>query len=115
MKILLTGSSGFVGRHLAAALLEDGHEITGLGFRHKSIEHERFTFIQADTRQPGDWQRATENVEAVLNLAGTNIFSRWTKKYKKAIYDSRILTTRNLVEALPVDGHVIFCSTSAAL
>jgi uncharacterized protein (TIGR01777 family) len=114
MKILITGSSGFVGRHLAGALLEDGHDIIGLGYRHKSIEHERFTFIQADTTQPGDWQKAATGVNAVINLAGVNIFNRWTEKYKQAIYDSRILTTRNLVAALPSNGHCVFLSTSAA-
>lgn len=114
MKILMSGSSGFVGRRLASALLDDGHEITGLGYRHKSIEHERFTFIQADTTQPGDWQKAASGVNAVINLAGVNIFNRWTEKYKQAIYDSRILTTRNLVAALPADCNCVFFSTSAA-
>lgn len=114
MKILMTGSSGFVGRHLATALLKNGHEIIGLGYRHQSVEHEKFRFIQADTTQPGDWQTAAAKVNAVINLAGANIFSRWTEKYKQAIYDSRILTTRNLVNALPSGKSIIFCTTSAA-
>jgi len=35
----------------------------------------------------------------VINLAGKNIFTRWTEKSNRVIYDSRILTTKNLVEA----------------
>jgi uncharacterized protein (TIGR01777 family) len=50
----------------------------------------------------------------VINLAGASIFGRWTPKKKQAIYDSRILTTRNLVAALALgDRRQFFCSTSA--
>ncbi len=114
MKILMTGSSGFVGRHLAKALLEDGHEVTGLSRGKTDLGHDRFTSVQADTTQPGDWQAELEKTEAVINLAGANIFSRWSEEYKQTIYDSRILTTRNLVEALPAGSDIVFCSTSAA-
>jgi hypothetical protein len=114
MKIFMTGSSGFVGRHLAWALLEKGHDVIGLGHRHKSLEHQRFTFLQADATRSGEWQNAVGGVDAIINLAGVNIFSRWTDKYKQAIYDSRILTTRNLVDALPSDCKCTFVSTSAA-
>ncbi|MFP4039286.1 MAG: TIGR01777 family oxidoreductase [Desulfosudaceae bacterium] len=116
MKILMTGSSGFVGGALSTMLLEQGHTVTGLGLGRSpgSIEHENFDFIPADTSQPGDWQEAVKKTEAIINLAGANIFKRWNKKYKEIIYDSRVLTTRNLVEALPDDRPVVFCSTSAA-
>ena len=49
----------------------------------------------------------------VFNLAGRTIFKRWTKSYKQQIYDSRILTTRYLVEALPSSSQTILVSTSA--
>lgn len=114
MKIMITGSTGFVGRHLSQSLLDEGHEVTGLGFHHRPIRHERFHFIQADTTRPGTWQESLTEMDAVVNLAGANIFKRWTKKYKQQIYDSRILTTANLVDALPPDRPVTFCSTSAA-
>jgi len=116
MKIVMTGSSGFVGRHLARTLLQTGHTVTGLGLSRQpgAIEHDHFRFLQADTSQPGDWQGALEDAEAVINLAGANIFKRWNKKYKQLIYDSRILTTRNLVDALPAGRDIVFCSTSAA-
>jgi NAD dependent epimerase/dehydratase family enzyme len=41
--------------------------------------------------------------DAVINLAGASIFSRWTAQTKRLMYDSRILTTRNLVDAMPVN------------
>jgi len=51
-------------------------------------------------------------VDTVINLAGKTIFNRWNDSYKKQIYDSRILTTRNLVQALPMDKEVMLCSAS---
>ncbi len=53
-------------------------------------------------------------MDAAVNLAGFNIFRYWTDHAKTQIYDSRILTTRNLVEAMPADKGVTLCSTSAA-
>jgi uncharacterized protein (TIGR01777 family) len=53
-------------------------------------------------------------VDGVVNLAGKSIFKRWSKSYKKEIYDSRILTTRNVVDALPTGHSVVLCSASGA-
>jgi uncharacterized protein (TIGR01777 family) len=49
----------------------------------------------------------------VVNLAGKGIFKRWTRRYKRQIYNSRILTTRNIVDALAADSKVVLISTSA--
>src|SRR5690606_20325897 len=63
---------------------------------------------------PGEWQTAVKDHDAIINLAGASIFSRWTDEQKKIIRASRISTTRNLVAALPADARQItFFSTSA--
>jgi uncharacterized protein (TIGR01777 family) len=49
----------------------------------------------------------------VINLAGASIFTRWTEEAKKAIRESRMLTTRRLVEALQGGKVKTFFSTSA--
>lgn len=115
MKIFITGGTGFVGRHLSSLLLNKGHQVTATGTRPlpKGIRNENFHYIIADTSQEGTWQTSLKNADAVINLAGRSIFSLWTQSYKKRIYDSRILTTRNLVESLPENKEIIFCSTSA--
>jgi uncharacterized protein len=41
-----------------------------------------------------------ENIDAVVNLAGENIFGRWTKKKKKRIFDSRVNATKSLCKLL---------------
>jgi hypothetical protein len=49
----------------------------------------------------------------IINLAGRNIFKYWTKNYKQAIYDSRILTTRNIVNAMEPGNSQKIVTTSA--
>lgn len=56
--------------------------------------------VTGDPTSPGPWQKSVPEHEVIVNLAGASIFSRWTKKKKKAIQESRILTTRHLVEAV---------------
>ncbi len=116
MKIFITGGSGFVGTHLSQYLLRKGHRVIAVGRSpiHQLSDNDNFQYISADTTEKGDWQKALKNVDAAVNLAGFNIFRFWTDNAKAQIYDSRILTTRNLVEAMPEDRGVTLCSTSAA-
>jgi hypothetical protein len=116
MKILITGGTGFVGSALSRQLLERGHEVTIIGSssRCRLAPHPQLTYISADTTRPGDWQRRIAEQDALINLTGRSVFNLWTESYKKAIYDSRILTTRNLVTALPASTNVVLLNTSAA-
>ncbi len=115
MKIFITGGSGFIGTYLSNFFLQKGHQVIAVGTRacHDRDRSDRFDYISADTTQKGLWQEKLNQVDAAVNLAGNTIGKRWTRSYKKQIYDSRILTTRNLVEALPQDKNVILCSASA--
>jgi len=87
---------------------------TGTRSRQNQIFHDRFLYVPADTTRPGAWQEALRDMDAVVNLAGRSIFQKWDAAYKQSIYDSRILTTRNLVEALAANsGKPTLISTSA--
>jgi uncharacterized protein (TIGR01777 family) len=116
MKIVITGGSGFVGSSLSAFLIEKGHAITAIGRSAQSrlAISRHYEYRSADTTEKGDWQETVNDADAVINLTGKTIFKYWREAYKKQIYDSRILTTRNIVDALPEGKDVRFLSTSAA-
>jgi len=115
MKVLITGGLGFVGTQLSIRLLEEGHQVTVVDHSPEPRDYtpEEVKYVSGDTSEEGAWQKEVEHQDAVINLAGASIFNRWNKKTKKLIYDSRILTTRNLVEVMPRDRLRVFCSTSA--
>lgn len=117
-KILITGASGFIGNKLARFFLTKGHPVVGLGTSKShplSKFFPDFEWVSADTTLAGDWQAHVKTADIVINLAGRNIFRYWTKKYKQAIYDSRILTTRNLVNALGGAGQTLLTTSAVGI
>lgn len=115
MKIFIVGGTGFVGTHLCSFFLQQGHAVTALGTRPQKQEPKdrRLRYLAADTTRPGAWQQEIAASDAVVNLAGKTIFKRWNEDYKQQIYDSRVLTTRNIVDAMPAGSPCVLCSTSA--
>jgi len=116
MNILLTGGTGFVGQALTASLLKNGHDIAAIGQSrsHLFILKENFRYISADTTKEGPWQEEANTADIIINLTGTNIFRYWTPGNKKKIYDSRVLTTRHLVNAISKEKNVTLINASAA-
>ncbi|HYB19839.1 MAG TPA: TIGR01777 family oxidoreductase, partial [Thermodesulfobacteriota bacterium] len=112
MKVFITGGTGFVGKNLAPALLQGGHEVTILTRSGKG-GIPGVSLVVGDPTQKGEWQAAVRDHETVINLAGASIFTRWNDKAKKMIRESRLLTTHNLVEALDGAMGKHFFSTSA--
>jgi len=103
MKILITGGTGFVGAQLTSRLTRDGHEVTILTRSLKGMKGSSpgISYLEGDPTKKGPWQEAIKNHDAAINLAGASIFSRWTEENKKAIRESRVSTTRNIVEGIP--------------
>lgn len=96
LKVLVTGSSGFIGRELSARLIEDGHNVVGLSRSGKSPESYRW---DPDNQELDE--AALDGVNAVIHLAGENIASgRWTNARMARIRDSRINGTRLLVDRM---------------
>jgi uncharacterized protein (TIGR01777 family) len=104
MRVCVTGATGTIGRAVVAALMERGDEVvalsrdpdrayTTLGARVESFEWSDPTA----TRPP---LAAFAGCDAVLNLMGAPVDRRWSDATKRAIRDSRVAGTRNLVEAL---------------
>ena len=115
--IVIAGASGFVGKALSDFLLSCNYAVTGIGTSADhpfSSQYDKFTWVRADTSTKGDWQEHIASADTVINLAGRSIFKYWTPKYKQAIYNSRILTTRHIVAAIAENKPVKLLNTSAA-
>ena len=73
MKILVLGAAGFIGSHLTARLLEEGHSVVGVDIKNDKIseflEHERLTFVEEDIRQENwDIDDLVEKSDLVIDL-----------------------------------------------
>lgn len=116
MKIFITGASGFVGCFLAKHMQQLGHEITALVRSPKSAGRlpSGVSIVQGNPTLAGSWQQGVKDHDVIINLAGASIFTPWTSKARQLILESRILTTRNLVDALKGARHgTVLLSTSA--
>jgi len=117
MKVLMTGGTGFVGQHLTSRLIQEKNEVTIMTRSLKGSEKTPpgVSFLQADPTHKGAWQESVKNYDVIINLAGASISNRWTEEYKKLIRESRMRTTRNIIEGLPsrLDRKITLFSTSA--
>jgi len=102
MKVFITGGTGFVGTTLTRKLAQEGNEVTVLtrSIKSHSAQLQGVSYAEGDPTQKGPWQEKVADQDVVINLAGASIFRRWSDTAKKLIWDSRIQTTQNLVEAL---------------
>ena len=90
MKVAVTGATGMIGSALVDALDARGDEVTKLS---------RSTNWPDPKAAPPPLD-ALRGRDAVVHLLGEQIAQRWTDDARREIRDSRILSTRNLVEAL---------------
>ncbi|WP_145031298.1 TIGR01777 family oxidoreductase [Caulifigura coniformis] len=97
MNVLISGSSGLVGRHLMRLLRASGHGVTRLVRREPTSADERFWDPAAGKLDPS----VLEGVHAVVNLAGDNIGKgRWNDAKKKRILESRVQTAGLLADTI---------------
>jgi uncharacterized protein (TIGR01777 family) len=96
MKVLVIGGSGFVGSALTRELSGAGHDIV-VSTRKKTTSGNRLSWNPPELIAPD----VISKFDAVINLAGENIFSeRWTSAKKERIRSSRVDTTKALVESM---------------
>jgi uncharacterized protein (TIGR01777 family) len=104
MQIVMTGGTGFIGRSLCAALCLEGHRVTLLTRRREDAQRScgsTVTAVEWNGREAGAWEHCLEGADAVVNLAGAPIADgRWTEARKRLLTESRVGTTRLLVEAM---------------
>ena len=95
MRVFVAGASGLIGSQLVRALRARGDEVRTLP---------RF--------RSAPW--TLEGADAVVNLAGASVAARrWNEEYKQEIFDSRVLSTGALVEAMRASRPRVLVNASA--
>jgi uncharacterized protein (TIGR01777 family) len=105
VRVTVTGASGLIGSALVAELREQGAEVTVLS-RNPSRAREELG-VEAVGWDPLDEPAPIEalaGADAVVHLAGENIAQRWSEQAKRAIRNSRVVGTRNLIAGLRAAG-----------
>ena len=114
MKVLVTGSSGFIGQSLCSFFLSKGYEITHLKRGKKGPLQKNSIYWNPET---GEGNVADfEGFDAVIHLAGESLAQGfWTQAKKQRILESRKLGTERLVALLKKTEFPpkVFLSTSA--
>ncbi len=100
MTIVITGGSGFIGSQLSKRLLGLGHTVVVVDILPPSFTHEQLFFIHCDITESPLPYGVLEKTDAVINLAGRNIFGKWTLKVKQQILESRIKSTKHIVDGI---------------
>lgn len=86
MIIAITGSNGMVGKRLKAHFIQKGMKVISVP---REVLYDKSAIL-----------KQLQGVDVIIHLAGYPITKRWTNKNKKKIYESRAITTQNIVEAI---------------
>jgi len=115
VKIVISGASGLIGRRLLKNLSAAGHSIHVLS-RHAGTNLP--PGVKLSTWDPVKNQPPEESLRdaaAVIHLAGEPVAQRWTARTRQLIRESRVMGTRNLVQAiekLPGKPEALICASA---
>ena len=103
-KIIVTGATGSIGQRLVGELTARGDEVI-IFTRNPNNAQKKIAnpskYVKWDYERLNDWMNELNGVDVFVHLAGANLGAkRWNDEYKKLAYESRIISTRNLVEAI---------------
>jgi GDP-L-fucose synthase len=137
MKILILGSTGFLGRHLKRALYQEGHEIWEASSKNCDLKSEsslnQFNSIDFDEiyhlaawTQPGDFCSKHQAEQWIINQKiNTNVLSFWSSRQKRATliamgsscaYDPTLPLKEDFyLSGKPQDGYFAYAMTKRML
>jgi uncharacterized protein len=99
MNIVFAGGSGFLGHILRKHFAAQGHTVTNLS-RCPEPESGPGETVGWDGRTLGPWAEQLSGADVVINLSGKSVDCRYNQANRKAIYDSRLDSTRALGQAI---------------
>ncbi|MCY4158284.1 MAG: NAD(P)H-binding protein [Bacteroidetes bacterium] len=114
MRILLTGGTGFVGRHVLRELLAQGHQVRALirrGGAPEGFEKQEVELIRGDINDP--LEQFMKGVDGVIHLVGIIKESPSEKITFEALHTN---ATRNVVHAAEAAGvdRLVYVSANGA-
>jgi hypothetical protein len=102
VKVVVTGATGFIGRSLVPALVAAGHAVTVVT---RKASHAAslgaVRVVETEIETAGPLTPILDGQDAVIHLAGEPIAGRrWDARQKQRLRDSRVESTRAIVEAI---------------
>ena len=105
-KVLISGGSGLIGRHLTGILLQNGYEVAWLSRSVKPLKDVKMYKWDVDAGYIDP--EAILWADVLVHLAGESIAGkRWTAKRKQEIIESRTKSTELLITAMQQNNHQI--------
>ncbi|NHJ14535.1 MAG: NAD-dependent epimerase/dehydratase family protein [Candidatus Thorarchaeota archaeon] len=116
MKVLLTGATGFIGRRLAARLVQENHEVTALvrNSSNRSGLPETTTFVEGDMLDERSLEGAVAGQDAVIHLAA---YFDFYPSDEELMFETNVQGTKNLVNAClgTTVERFVYCSSTEAI
>lgn len=109
-RTLVTGASGFLGWHVAKALVDRGHSVRALCRPTSQLRELDVERVTGDLRDPPSLAQAVAGCELVFHVAAD--YRLWSKN-PRDLYDSNVQGTRNLLDAAEQAGvqRIVYTST----
>ena len=104
MKVLLTGGTGFIGKHLLRTLQKEGHRVIILKRNVTSSKKYENTSVEVhfwDAKDKNTLLEYINRADAVINLIGEPVVKkRWSRLQKEKLEKTRIDSTNAIVQAI---------------
>ena len=110
MKVLVTGSSGRIGRMVVDTLLGRGEQVVGIDAAPSTLFHENLTPIVGNFSDTAAISQACEGVDAVLHLGA---YMSWKKEDQQKIFNANVSGTLNILAAAVESGAKKFVFASS--
>ena len=112
LTVAISGATGFVGKKLTEKLLREGTKVRVLTNKSNAVEA-RLALGLKSAFNPNlsvykwetitgklEWTEAIRGCDGVVNLAGAPVATRWDKKYKETLVNSRVGCTNRIADAI---------------
>ena len=111
-KLLVTGSSGFIGSHVAEEALKNGYRVKVLDLKENGIA--AIEFVKGDIRDKSAVSKAMEEVDFVIHLAAVTSVAEFEKNPREC-FDINVNGFINILESAYNNGvkKIVYASSAA--